>query len=279
MMENNLLALYGLKHRPFTISVGVENLWVPPYAKAFIDRVDDVVLDGGFALLCGEAGLGKSKIMQVYAQRLKGLSSDIVAGVMQRPQNSLSDFYRELGDLFGIPLSTNNRYGGFKALRTRWHSYMASCFWRPVLLIDEAQEMSTICLNELRLLISENFDSDYLMTVVLSGDTRLLDRLATRELIPLGSRIRTRHKLQALDNETLRDFLDHQLDAAGAPQLMTQELKNTCVEHCGGNLRILCAIGTELLNAGADRDLRQLDEKLYLELFGQQPPQKSRTRR
>src|SRR3990167_2046286 len=77
MMENNLMALYGLKHRPFTISVGVENLWVPPYAKAFIDRVDDVVLDGGFALLCGEAGLGKSKIMQVYAQRLKGLSSDI----------------------------------------------------------------------------------------------------------------------------------------------------------------------------------------------------------
>ena len=76
------------------------------------------------------------------------------------------------------------------------------------MLIDEAQEMSTICLNELRLLISENFDSDYLMTVVLSGDTRLLDRLATRELIPLGSRIRTRHRLQALDNETLRDFLD-----------------------------------------------------------------------
>jgi type II secretory pathway predicted ATPase ExeA len=148
-----------------------------------------------------------------------------------------------------------------------------------VLLIDEAQEMSIACLNELRLLSSVDFDSANLLSVVLCGDTRLVERLSTRELVPLGSRIRTRQILQALDSETLLDFLNHQLEQAGAPHLMTDGLKSTLAEHCAGNLRILCGLASDLLTSATERQCKVLDEKLYLELYSQPSGRKSRAHR
>ena len=61
---------------------------------------------------------------------------------ISHPQSNLADFYRELGDMFAVPLRPHNRWGGFKALRERWLAHLQSCRRRPVLLIDEAQEMS-----------------------------------------------------------------------------------------------------------------------------------------
>ena len=76
----------------------------------------------------------------------------------------------ELGDIFAVKLAPHNRWCGFKALRERWKAYVASSRIRPVLLIDEAQEMSPDVLSELRILSSADFDATSLLTVVLSGD-------------------------------------------------------------------------------------------------------------
>lgn len=67
---------------------------------------------------------------------------------------------------------------------------------RPILLVDEAQEMNHIVLSELRLLSSTRFDSRSILGVVLVGDERLPDKLRREELVPLGSRLRTRLVLQ-----------------------------------------------------------------------------------
>ena len=61
----------------------------------------------------------------------------------------------------GVNLSPANCYGGFKALRERWHNHIKSTLFKAVLLIDEAQEMITSCMNELRLLASTDFDSSW----------------------------------------------------------------------------------------------------------------------
>lgn len=277
MNDKHLLALYGLKHNPFLPYIPEEALWRHPRADSFFTHLDSLMGLGGFALLCGDPGLGKSKILQLLANHLVQ-RGELVVGVMERPQSSLGDFYREMGELFGVQLSPANRYGGFKALRARWRNHIKSSLIRPVLLIDEAQEVHTASLNELRLLGSAHFDSECLLITVLCGDARLTDRFRTRELLALGSRIRTRLLLEPLAHEELLDFIDFALDAAGAPHLMSEQLKHALCEHCAGNLRVLTNMAADLLAAAAERELSSLDEELFFEVFSQslKPRRKAR---
>jgi type II secretory pathway predicted ATPase ExeA len=266
MTDKALLALYGLKHNPFVPRLPTEALWPLPGAEAFAERLETQVHHGGFALITGDPGHGKSKLLQWIAARLERVP-DLTIGVMERPQSRLADFYRELGDVFGVPLNPINRYGGFKALRTRWRAHCEATLFRPVLLIDEAQEVSSECLTELRLLQSARFDSESLLFTVLSGDTRLPDRFRVPELLPLGSRIRTRLALAPLTPEQLAAYLEFALHQAGAPHLMSPELLQTLAAHAHGNLRVLTHMAAELLAAAAARDLPRIDETLYFELF------------
>ena len=189
------------------------------------------------------------------------------------------DFYRELGDLFGIPLHSHNRWGGFKALRARWTEHISTTLTRPVLIIDEAQETLTTVLTELRVLASKELDSRQLLCVVLAGDARLIERLRHPDLLPLGSRIRRRLVLDYATRDELLACLDHLLDAAGNSSLMTTELKATLADHAAGNYRVMMNLADELLANAAERDLKRLDEKLYLETFAQPPKKKVEKKR
>ena len=277
MNDQKLRALFGLTHKPFSHHIPLEAIWRPPGTDAFFFRVENVVLDGGFVLVGGEPGLGKSKLLQLLEAHLLRIGGDVVVGVMEHPQSSVSDFYRELGDLFGVNLSPSNRYGGFKALRQRWREHIQNTLFKPILIVDEAQEMLSKCLIELRLLSSARFDSDCLLTTVLSGDQRLTERFRSANLVPLGSRIRTRWVLSPWDHNTLKSFLLHAIESAGAPHLMTKPVMDTLVQHCGGNLRLLCTMATELLDAAAQTDAKIIDEKLYMQTFSREVKTKTKS--
>ena len=186
MSSKNLLALYGLKWNPFSPELPSEALLATPKIENFAWRVEQLVQEGGFALVTGESGTGKSVALRIVAGRLSALR-DVTVGVIERPQSRSPDFYRELGDIFAVKLAPHNRWCGFKALRERWKAHVASSRIRPVLLIDEAQEMGPDVLSELRILSSADFDAMSLLTVILSGDGRLLELLRHQDLVPLGS--------------------------------------------------------------------------------------------
>jgi general secretion pathway protein A len=266
MNSKKLLALYGLKWNPFSPELPSDGLLVTPKIENFAWRIEQLVQEGGFALVTGESGTGKSVVLRIIAQRLSALR-DVNVGVIERPQSKGADFYRELGDIFGVKLNPHNRWGGFKALRERWKSHVTSSRIKPVLLVDEAQEMSPEVLGELRILSSADFDATSLLTVVLSGDGRLLELLRQEDLVPLGSRIRTRLVTEAASHEELLELLRHALSKAGNATLMTADLMDTLVDHSMGNYRLLMNIGAELLAYGMANEVAQLDEKCYLEVF------------
>lgn len=278
MNAKQLLAFYGLKWNPFLPGIPAEHLWCPPGVENFLFRLESMAMNGGFALIGGDPGLGKSKILQLIAHRF-GKREEVVVGVMERPQSSLGDFYREMGALFGVNLTPANRYGGFKDLRARWEHHIRNTLYRPLLIIDEAQEMLTCGLNELRLLGSAHFDSQCLLTTVVCGDMSLPERFRSGPLVSLGSRIHHRMMLEPYSREALLDYLEHILGAAGALHLMTQTLKETLVDHACGNLRLLNNMGAELLLAGGRQEKNQLDEKLFLELFSRNPSPPPKRRR
>src|SRR5208283_2549374 len=109
LMNRKMLALYGLKWNPFAPDVPVEALHVSRRIESFCWRAEQLVGEGGFALVTGAPGVGKSVALRILADRLEA-RRDVKVGVISRPQSGLSDFYREMGDLFGVELSPDSRW-------------------------------------------------------------------------------------------------------------------------------------------------------------------------
>jgi type II secretory pathway predicted ATPase ExeA len=265
-MYKKHLSLYGLKWNPFSPDVPSEALHLSPRLESFTWRVENLAREGGFALVSGEPGMGKSVALRLLVERLSALP-DVKVGILTRPQTSLADFYRELGDMFGVQLQPHNRWAGSRSLRDKWQAHIDASLFRPVLLIDEAQEMQPVVLNELRHLCSARLDSHLLLTTVLAGDGRLANSFRRDDLLPLGSRMRVRLRLERATPDELQQLLQQALAKAGNPKLMTPELVATLAEHAMGNVRALMNMAGELLAAGAQREAKQLDEKLYFEVF------------
>jgi general secretion pathway protein A len=265
MEARKLSALYGLKWNPFLEDIPVEALCETPRIKHFAWRMEDLVMHGGFALVTGDVGAGKSAALRLLAAKLAPLR-DVIVGEVTRPQSRVTDFYREIGDLFGVPVSTSNRWGAYKTVRAKWQEHIQQTLFRPVLLIDEAQEMSSALLAELRLLGSTKLDTCTLVTVILCGDRRLEEKLRAVDLLPIASRIRTRLVLDAEPPDVLGAMLRHILATAGNAALMTEELQRTVCEHAAGNRRVLMQLCNELLVLAAAKNVKRLDDSLYLEL-------------
>ncbi len=274
-MNSKLLALYGLKWNPFAPSVPAEALHVTARSESFCWRVRQLTDQGGFALVTGAPGSGKSVALRILAAHLAA-QRDVNVGVISRPQANIADFYREMGDLFGVELHPHNRWGGARILRQRWQAHIDSALSRPVLLVDEAQEMRSPVLSELRLLSSAQLDSHILLTIVLAGDGRLVERLRSDEFLPLGSRMRLRLAIERAMPDDLQDCLKHALDQAGAPSLMTPEVIATLCDHAQGNVRALMIMADELLAAAVQREARQIDEKLFFETCAVTPAAETR---
>ena len=268
-MNRELLTLYGLKWNPFASDLPVESLMATPAVDSFCRRIEQhLVRQGGFALITGEPGTGKSVTLRLLVNRLARTDGLRVA-VLTHPSSRLADFYREMGDLFGITLLYNNRWNGFKELRQRWRAHLEDTRMRPLLLIDEAQELLPSVFTEIRLLASADLDSRVILSVVLAGDNRLLDKLRLAELKPLASRIRQRLVMAPAEPADLAGLLDHLLNEAGNPGLMTAGLKDALVAHAGGNFRTLTVMADTLLAAGCEQDREVLDEKLFIETWGE----------
>jgi type II secretory pathway predicted ATPase ExeA len=266
-VNKKLLSLFGLKWNPFSPDVPADALLVAPRIESFCWRVENLAREGGFALVTGAPGIGKSSVLRLLVERL-GALREVKIGIMARPHLSVADFYRELGDLFGVQLSPHNRWAGAKLLRERWQSHIDAALVRPVLIVDEAQDMSTVVLNEMRHLSSARLDSHMLLTTVLAGDTRLVEKFRNDEdLLPLASRMRVKLSLDRATPEELEACLRHCMTKAGAQKLMTTELVATLCEHAAGNYRTLMTMANDLLVTGAQREVKHLDEKLFFDTY------------
>ena len=265
-MNKKHLQPYGLKYNPFSLNPPMDGLLVTTQMENFFWRISQGLLrEGGFALITGEPGSGKSIVLQLMIEYLQK-QEEVVVGVLTRPQSRLNDFYREMGELFGIDIKPHNRWGGFKTLRKTWQEHLDQRLIRPILLIDEAQEMDPGVLSELRVLASTRLDSRNILSIALAGDSRLIELLRRPVLVPLASRIRYRLALEPSNREELCNYLRHLQIQAGNAKLMTSGLVDTLAEHAQGNLRLMINLANELFTSAIQKGVTTLDEKLFLEM-------------
>ena len=109
-MNKKLLQLYGLKFNPFSPEIPTEAVRVSPAVESFLWKLEQALArEGGFALITGEPGTGKSVTLRLVAERLS-TQPELVVGVISRPQANVADFYRELGEAFQVDLRPHNRW-------------------------------------------------------------------------------------------------------------------------------------------------------------------------
>ena len=268
-MDDILSSHYGLSFHPFRPDVPVEALTTGKSMDGFLFRVTQQLRDGGFVAVTGDPGTGKSAALRIVAERLSSVA-DAKLGILSRPQSNNADFYRELGHLFGVTLSPHNRWAGSKALREQWLAHIDKSRMRPVLIIDEAQEMKTTVLSELRIISSMNLDARALLTIILAGDERLSARLGTPDMLPIQSRIRTHLQLRYAEPEHLCAVLDKVLEHAGRADLITDDVKRALSTHSHGNLRAMMTMADHLLSHILQHELKRIDEQVFFDVFQQQ---------
>ena len=125
-----LLALWGLKWNPFTPEVPHDALWVMPKIDSFAWRVEQLVQEGGFALISGESGTGKSVALRIVARRLSAVR-DVLVGVLERPQSKSAGLLSGAGRHLLVQLRPSNRWAAFAPAGTLegpcgCHSHQAS---------------------------------------------------------------------------------------------------------------------------------------------------------
>src|SRR6202035_1198590 len=96
-----MLALYGLKWNPFAPNVPTEALHVTTRLESFCWRGQQLPGAGGFALGTRAPGCAKSATLRILSASL-ATQRDVTVGVISRPQANIADFYREMGELFGV---------------------------------------------------------------------------------------------------------------------------------------------------------------------------------
>ena len=110
-----------------------------------------------------------------------------------------------------------------------------------------------------------------LLTVILAGDTRLTNAFKKEDLIPLGTRMRTRFVMEVWTKPQLIELLQDGIKQAGNPKLLSAGLIETLAEHAAGSPRVMMNLAAECLSIGALKESVQLDEGLFFDLF---PPQR-----
>jgi len=264
MQKIELNKYFGLKWNPFLAEIPAESLLVTQETEFFINSVENLAFEGGFAMLSGEPGTGKSAILRLVHNHFK-TTSDVAVRTLQRPQSGIRDFYSELGDLFEIPLKQSNRFSGFKNLRTEWSNHINKSLFRSILIVDEAQTMPEETLSELRILSSSNLDSKNILGIVLAGDEQLIKRLSKTELLPLKSRVKIGMHLKSMSQETLVNIITHNLNECGAPPDLFEPIviSNLC-KSSSGNLRACMNIFYKFLSLAHLKGVRKIDLNFVL---------------
>lgn len=209
------LDYFGFSEAPFSIAPDPHYLYLSPRHNEALAHLMFGLKNpgGGIVLLTGEVGTGKTTICRCALEQVPE-GCDIA--FVYNPKLSILELLSTVCDELHIPYPAGAR--SIKAFMDRINKRLLESHRKgrkTVLIIDEAQNLETDVLEQLRLLTNLETSERKLLQIILVGQPELLDRLACQELRQFSQRVVARYHLTHLDSRELADYVQHRLTVAG----------------------------------------------------------------
>jgi general secretion pathway protein A len=209
---------FGLSKEPFSIAPDPRFLFMSEqHREALAHLLYGLGAGGGFVLLTGEIGAGKTTVCRCF---LEQVPAHCAVAYVFNPKLTAVELLQTVCGEFGIapPSATGQDSGSVKALVDALNAFLLAAHAegrQAVLVIDEAQALSADVLEQLRLLTNLETAERKLLQIVLIGQPELRQMLARPELEQLGQRVIARYHLGALTFGETQQYIRHRLSVAG----------------------------------------------------------------
>jgi len=210
-------AFFGLEREPFSIAPDPRYLFMSErHREALAHLLYGIRGGGGFVLLSGEIGAGKTTICRCF---LEQVPENCRVAYIFNPKLTVGDLLRTICREFHVEV----RHEGIGPATVKDHldplnEYLLASHARGernLLIIDEAQNLTPHVLEQLRLLTNLETSERKLLQIILIGQPELRDVVARPELEQLAQRVIARYHLEALNPAETRDYIQHRLQVAG----------------------------------------------------------------
>ncbi|MDP9109381.1 MAG: AAA family ATPase, partial [Pseudomonadota bacterium] len=194
---------FGLRHSPFSIAPDPRYLFMSErHREALAHLLFGLNGGGGFVLLTGEIGAGKTTVCRLFLEQIPARCN--VAYIFN-PKQTVIELLQSICDEFGVPTVPQGHVAAtvkdFIDPLNRYLLATHAVHQNNVLIIDEAQNLSADVLEQLRLLTNLETSERKLLQIILIGQPELRAMLARPELEQLAQRVIARFHLDALTLE------------------------------------------------------------------------------
>jgi general secretion pathway protein A len=270
-------SFFGLSKEPFSISPDPRFLFMSEqHREALAHLLYGLGGGGGFVLLTGEVGAGKTTVCRCF---LEQVPAHCRVAYIFNPKLSVAELLQTVCGEFGIPLPAQE--GSVKAHVDALNSFLLEGHAKgeqAVLVIDEAQSLSAEVLEQLRLLTNLETAERKLLQIILIGQPELREMVARPDLEQLAQRIVARYHLGALSFAETQQYIQHRLSVAGPSAPLPFSAAALARIHAlsgGVPRRINLLADRALLGAyaqGQQRAERRTVQQAAREVFGASPP-------
>jgi general secretion pathway protein A len=264
---------FGLKDTPFSIAPDPRFLYMSDqHREALAHLLYGLNSAGGFVLLTGEVGTGKTTVCRCLLDQIPDNST--IAFIFN-PKMTVEELLATICDEFRIEYPDGA--ASIKVFVDLINNYLLTSHAagrKAVLIIDEAQNLSSDVLEQLRLLTNLETNQCKLLQIILLGQPELKEKLEQPELRQLSQRIIARYHLDSLPKKDVGDYVAHRLSVAGLQkQLFPDSTINKLYQLSGGIPRIINVLCDRALlgtfTQGKNRVSRSTLSKAAREVFGE----------